>query len=266
MPDVDISREFFYIKKLHKVIKGRNRNHFKLTSVVGRRSDAFVYVLSGTCRYTLEDGNELTVKEGDILYLAHRANYSMLVHEEIYRYIYCDFEFDSDSNRSCQVFSPDAVSCEALFVKLLNLYSHENISSYAEQLSVLYTIYKTIIKSKEHENVSPSASARIDKARGYIDSHCGDINLSVTYLADISDMSEVHFRKLFKEKYGCSPSEYITSTRLKKAMDLMKYPFLSLDDCACQSGFSSCQYFSRVFKANVGVSPAKYRKNQKKRV
>ena len=49
MPDVDISKEFFYIKKLHKVIKGRNRNHFKLTSVVGRRSDAFVYVLSGTC-------------------------------------------------------------------------------------------------------------------------------------------------------------------------------------------------------------------------
>jgi AraC family transcriptional regulator of arabinose operon len=44
----------------------------------------------------------------------------------------------------------------------------------------------------------------------------------------------------------------------------MEYPFLSLEECAKRSGFSSCQYFYKVFKAHFGVTPAKYKKQRGK--
>lgn len=47
------------------------------------------------------------------------------------------------------------------------------------------------------------------------------------------------------------------------ARELMTYSFLTLEDCALQSGFSSLQYFCRVFKKGYGITPAKYRESRK---
>ena len=73
-------------------------------------------------------------------------------------------------------------------------------------------------------------------------------------------MSQVYFRKLFREAWGCTPSQYAVSVRLQRAKALMEYPFLTLEECAEQSGFSSLQYFCKVFKKEVGTTPSKYRK------
>jgi AraC-like DNA-binding protein len=40
----------------------------------------------------------------------------------------------------------------------------------------------------------------------------------------------------------------------------MEYPFLSLEECAIDSGFSSVQYFCRVFKKVMSITPAQYRR------
>ena len=264
MEAVSIAEEFFYAKKLYTVIRGKNRNHYKITEVIGRHSDAFVYVLAGTCTYSFENRQTVTVKPGDILYLAHRANYSMKVHEEVYRYIYVDFEFDSERERSCEVFNPEASkSTEHLFVKLLNTYHSDAFSAYAEQLSIFYMIYETVLKSKTPHTANSSLVTRLEKAKHYMDRHFADINMTIPYLAEMSGMSEVYFRKIFKREYGHSPSQYLVTVRLQNAVELMKYPFITLEECARQSGFSSCQYFSRVFQKNMGISPAKYRKSQK---
>ena len=100
----------------------------------------------------------------------------------------------------------------------------------------------------------------IEDAKRYIDFHFMDVNLSVREIAESLDMSEVYFRKLFKERYCQSPIQYIVSVRLCKARELMQYPFLTLEECALQSGFSSQQYLSKVFKKNIGTTPAAYRK------
>ena len=61
-------------------------------------------------------------------------------------------------------------------------------------------------------------------------------------------------------RYALSPSQYIISVRLNKAKELMRSPFLSLEAVAQESGFSSPQYFSRVFKKETGMTPYAYRK------
>ena len=78
-------------------------------------------------------------------------------------------------------------------------------------------------------------------------------------LAKDAGMSEVYFRKLFHLRFGMSPSHYIMQTRISHAVKLMQLERLSLDEISEKSGFSSLPYFSKVFKAMMGESPAKYR-------
>ena len=88
MGKVDIATSQLFFKKLISVIKSEINNHTKPIYVRGRHSDAFVYILSGSCSYSFDDGRVFTVNQGDILYLAHNADYTMNIHTPSYRFIY----------------------------------------------------------------------------------------------------------------------------------------------------------------------------------
>ena len=259
MQAISITDTQLYIGKIRGVISSVNKNKNKKTYVSGRHSDAFVYALCGSCDYRFGDGTGFTVNAGDVLYLSHGAVYSMLVRTDSFKVIFCDFEFSCDAPRQSTVFTPQNTDhTKNLFQKLHRAYAAGTPTSLAEGLSILYSIYAGVISARS-VGETRTAGSRLDAARGYILSHLNDASLSVSALSQMSGMSEVYFRNLFKAAYGASPSEYITEARLKKACDLMKYPFLSLEECAAQSGFSSLQYFCRVFKNKMGISPSKYR-------
>ena len=263
MQKENIVKNNFYIKRILKVIKSKNKKHHKILTVKSRHSDAFVYIISGACTYTV-DGKEFTVKQGDILYLSHNAEYNMYIRDDKYSFIFCDFEFDSDKPRECMPFySKNSSFAENLFVKLLNTYGSDSASAFEESLSALYDIYGFIKRTQSPKYVENGQKMRIAEAKRYIDFHFSDSSLSIEDVAQRIDMSEVYFRKLFKNEYGQSPSQYLAAVRLRKAIELMRYPFMSVEECAMQSGFSSQQYFSRVFKKNIGDTPAHYRKKIK---
>ena len=248
------------IRRIINVVCSTNKNRNKTTRVHGRHSDALIYVLHGSCDYSFDDGGKFTVKSGDILYLSHRSHYAMTVTDEYYKVIFCDFEFDLDDARQCFVCSPDATEyVKGLFQKLYRAQAGNAAASFAESMSLLYSIYAEAISSRRQDS---SHSGTPEVARQYILEHLDGTELSVSALAIQCNVSEVYLRRTFKSAYGTSPAQFITSERLKKAKSLMKYPFISLEDCALQSGFSSLQYFCRVFKNETGETPAKYRKDE----
>ncbi len=72
-----------------------------------------------------------------------------------------------------------------------------------------------------------------------------------------------HLRRLFKEKTGCTPVEYLTDLRVsyaKKRLEDTQMQTASVSQIALMSGFKDPCYFSRVFKKKTGVSPAVYMK------
>ena len=71
-------------------------------------------------------------------------------------------------------------------------------------------------------------------------------------------MSEVYFRKLFKEEFGISPQKYIIDLRLQNAAGLISTGYYSLKEVAYMSGYTDYKYFSVEFKKNMGVSPSEY--------
>ncbi len=78
-----------------------------------------------------------------------------------------------------------------------------------------------------------------------------------------------HLRRLFKQKMGCTPVEYLTELRIgyaKKRLEDKEMQTASVAQIALMSGFKDPCYFSRVFKNKTGVAPAEYMKgkNQKR--
>ena len=259
MRTVDLSEENFIIKNVISVIKGKNTKHHKSLSVNGRPSDAFVCVLSGSCEYRFDDGTEFTAREGDVFYLPCHSVYTMYITSESYDFIFCDFEF-REKNASAALYPRENVSnINSLFVKLLNVFKTAKRGSNAECMSIIYSILSTLQKLNERTYLPKNSKRIVSDAARYMQETFNDGELTIPKVASRLGISEVYFRKLFKTEKGISPIKFLTSLRVNNAKKLMEYPFLSLEECAVQSGFASLQYFSRVFKNEFGTTPGKYR-------
>lgn len=80
-------------------------------------------------------------------------------------------------------------------------------------------------------------------------------------VAKKANISEVYFRRLFKEKYHFSPLEYIEEMRMHRAKELLiSDENLNISEIAIECGYDSVYAFSRAFKNMVGMSPNKFRK------
>ena len=265
MSRIDITKNILYIENPENVICSDIKYSSKPLSVDGRHSDAFVYILDGSCKYIFDDGRTLIATKGDILYLANKSVYKMWILSEIYKFIFCDFMFSDSNERLSDVFSIENSDTESYFRKLLKAFKETGTYGFAESLSLLYKIHGIICKSANAEYVGKDTKQKIEKVKQSIEQGYQNENLSIGELAKSAGMSEVYMRKLFGKVYGTSPSQYITNVRINEAKKLLDYPFLSIEECAKQCGFSTLQYFSRVFKNTCGMTPSEYRKNKKDR-
>nr|WP_243145844.1 AraC family transcriptional regulator [Clostridium chromiireducens] len=72
-------------------------------------------------------------------------------------------------------------------------------------------------------------------------------------------LSSVYISKVFKEKTGESPINYLINLRLEKAKDLLISTESPIKSIAQSVGYSDAYYFSKLFKKYYGHSPYKYR-------
>ncbi|MBQ8658726.1 MAG: helix-turn-helix domain-containing protein [Clostridia bacterium] len=75
-------------------------------------------------------------------------------------------------------------------------------------------------------------------------------------------LSKATLCKRFKSVLRCSIMEYLFRVRLNKAKSLLSTTGKSIEEISFLCGFSSANYFSLVFKKEIGLSPLNYRKTR----
>lgn len=82
---------------------------------------------------------------------------------------------------------------------------------------------------------------------------------SLAVVAEVAQLSEYHFSRLFKRATGLSPSQYFIRLRMDRARQLLLDSDRSIIDIGMEVGYSSPSHFSQVFRDKVGVTPSVYR-------
>ncbi len=74
------------------------------------------------------------------------------------------------------------------------------------------------------------------------------------------NVSETHFRRLFKRFCGQAPQQYLIEQRLRRAARLLSEGRELVKNVAAQVGIDNEFYFSRLFKRKFRLAPADYRR------
>jgi len=120
---------------------------------------------------------------------------------------------------------------------------------------ILYEfLIENIVLNSNSKNVS-----LIQPAKEYIDTFYMN-PISNQELASICGISVTHFRRIFTELHGSSPIEYLNKVRINRAKDMLIYNLYSTDEIARLIGIDDVNYFCRLFKKKVGVTPAQFKK------
>ncbi|MGN0563777.1 MAG: PocR ligand-binding domain-containing protein [Candidatus Heritagella sp.] len=84
-------------------------------------------------------------------------------------------------------------------------------------------------------------------------------HLSLPQVAEYVHLSPSYFSTLFRQVVGMSFREYLCRLRVEESKNLLLSQKYSLADIAVAMGFPDQNYYSKVFKKIVGVTPGKYR-------
>ena len=91
-----------------------------------------------------------------------------------------------------------------------------------------------------------------------------DRMIPISELAKSCNISEVYFRKLFKEEMGVSPVEYRNRLRLERAKQYLEYGDISVQEISDELGYSTVSHFIKIFREEYGVPPLEYRKGRRR--
>ncbi|MCQ2428266.1 MAG: AraC family transcriptional regulator [Clostridia bacterium] len=111
---------------------------------------------------------------------------------------------------------------------------------------------KTDVQKRSHQ-------VSAEQIGNYITGHITTAPLIVSDIADRFGISERHLNRLFKQRYDCSPVVFITKRKIEYAEQLLIEGRYSVEEIAAILHYTGVDYFRKVFVAERGMSPMKWK-------
>ncbi len=101
--------------------------------------------------------------------------------------------------------------------------------------------------------------AVIARCQAWIAEHYAE-HSPVAAMASLSGLPERSFKRRFREATGMAPLEYVHTLRIEEAKHMLETTDTPIDEIAAEVGYEDPRFFSRLFRRQVHLSPAQYRK------
>jgi AraC-like DNA-binding protein len=83
---------------------------------------------------------------------------------------------------------------------------------------------------------------------------------SLEELSQLAGYTKDHFARVFKKVVGQTPHDYLINARVRRARQLLVESNLSIKEIASALGYRDIYFFSRQFKAKMGMTPSEARR------
>ena len=134
-----------------------------------------------------------------------------------------------------------------------------------EPVTSLTRIAEAYDSAMERMLSSAQLSPIVEGAKAYIAAHHSDPDLSLMEVAEALNVHPAYLSRTMKQELGMPFAKYLTNVRIGKAVQLMRDPSIRIWKVAEMVGYSGGNYFSAAFKKVLGVSPADYRMEDKRK-
>lgn len=220
----------------------------------GRPDHAFIYVVSGTfCATVHRGGQELTATAGDLVFMPMGTVYTGTYAEEGTEIRIVQFDLLSGALPD-YLASPARLALPNAGALVDAFFARIEDHTVSPPFYCLSCLYRLLFEIDECQREIPQRYKRLAPALGAIAEGWRE-NAPVSYYAALCDMSEVTFRRLFREYIGASPVEYRNGLRLSRARAKLQSGEYNVSETAALCGFSNLSFFTRLYKKKYGHTP-----------
>lgn len=182
---------------------------------------------------------------------------------EDFQYMYISF-LGARGNQLMEKLEVSALACffsdcgDVIPVWKQGIQSPSELSDIASEAVLLHTfayLGGRLAKFASRDNQGVNLVSAIQK---YVDEHFSEAEFSLEMLGKELKYNKKYLSTVFKKHAGVGIVEYLHSVRIQHACTMLHQGFSSVSDVAFRCGYSDAQYFSKVFKNRMGVSPRGY--------
>ncbi len=123
----------------------------------------------------------------------------------------------------------------------------------------LFELINTAIENvRSMQKTDGIVHSQKDVIKDYIDRNYKK-DISAKDVAGMLGYSDVYFSKVFKQLFDDNFINYLTKIRIDRAKVLLKDISFNIKEVGKSVGYADSNYFTKVFKRSIGISPSEYR-------
>ena len=134
----------------------------------------------------------------------------------------------------------------------------------ASESVLLYTFAKIGQGIEIQDGDNTQKSSAVPAIKKCIDDNFSDPSFSLDTIRRELSYNKKYISSVFKKHMGTGVTEYVNTIRIQQACNMLQQGYTCISDVAYKCGFSDAQYFSKVFKKQIGITPTLYVKELKK--
>ncbi|XID93061.1 helix-turn-helix domain-containing protein [Paenibacillaceae bacterium WGS1546] len=251
-----------------------------------------MYVISGDMRvHFADDGETERYGPGDLLFLSAAERHRVEIASEKARLMGIHFDFYDEFEITPDIYmvveesavrdagycdTPSRDNGERVFVRRYASVPDEIVGlmeRICEEFSAVRPGYELACKGamililSALARLAPVPERTISfgyrEALGRLEEElAADMHLNWTNAAMASrlNVSEDHFIRLFKDRFGVAPHRYVTQIRLREAKRCLRETVMTIEQIGRRIGYADLHSFSHAFRKRQGVSPREYRR------
>lgn len=176
--------------------------------------------------------------------------------EEEWSFIYIEFskEYLQWLNQSIQIVDTQGSDFLAQLLSLLQPFfsATEDIYDHSSQAYRIFLLIKQRVEQQSKDTLGQAI-------QNYLEGNYSK-DISLDQLAEVFDLSKYKIIRLFEKEYHQTPMNYLRHYRIIQSIRYLSQSKMTIKEIAQLVGFTDVNYFSKVFKKEMGRTPTDYRK------
>lgn len=145
--------------------------------------------------------------------------------------------------------------------ELEQLLDDYELLSYGREVRINNDLSNLLTKLIVESDAEPSDDLRksLQESIRFLETHLSE-PITLDQLAEMAHLNKYHFAHEFRRLTGYSPIDYLIHLRLEQACLLLQNTKLPINRIAELVGVPNNQYFGKLFKKKMGMTPGEYRR------